>query len=186
MDRFGKAICAIIGGVLTTFITLPVHATSLFNEVTAHKANVIFIRHALAPGFGDHDHFDINDCSTQRNLSQEGRDQARALGQLFRLSGLQIDEILSSRWCRCKDTATEMNIGLFETHDGLNSFYDGHVDRTITLNQLKEKLSTISEDELIVMITHQVVIQAMTGVSPSSGGIVLFNTRNRQANRFMP
>ena len=112
---------------------------ALKNAVTSHGANVIFMRHALAPGYGDPDNFDINDCSTQRNLDANGRKQSQDLGQLFRSSELTIDAILSSRWCRCQDTALEMNIGDYRTHDGLNSFFQDHVDRDETLTLLRKE-----------------------------------------------
>ena len=124
------------------------------------------MRHALAPGYGDPDNFDIADCSTQRNLDATGRKQSQDLGQLFRSSELTIDAILSSRWCRCQDTAIEMDIGDYRTHDGLNSFFQDHVDRDETLALLREELSRLKSDDLVLMITHQVVIQAVTGISP--------------------
>ena len=157
---------------------------ALKNAVTSHGANVIFMRHALAPGYGDPDNFDIADCSTQRNLDATGRKQSQDLGQLFRSSGLTIDTILSSRWCRCQDTALEMGIGDYRTHDGLNSFFQDHVDRDETLALLREELSRLKSDDLVLMITHQVVIQAITGISPRSGGMVLFNSKTGQSERF--
>ncbi len=157
---------------------------ALKNAVTTHGANVIFMRHALAPGYGDPDNFDINDCSTQRNLDATGRKQSQDLGQLFRSSGLAVDAILSSRWCRCQDTAIEMNIGDYRTHDGLNSFFQDHVDRNETLALLRAELSRLKSDDLVLMITHQVVIQAVTGISPRSGGMVLFNSKTGQSVRF--
>ena len=68
------------------------------------------------------------------------------------------DVILSSRWCRCQDTAREMEMGPFTTHDGLNSFFDGHVDRAKTLAALREQMRAIEDGSLVLMVTHQVVI----------------------------
>ena len=84
--------------------------------------NLIFIRHAYAPGGGDPDHFEINDCSTQRNLSNEGRNQAKYIGEIFRKNKIKIDKVLSSEWCRCKDTSS-LAFGIYETKNFLNSFY---------------------------------------------------------------
>ena len=172
-----------VSGAATVDGTAP-NGTSLKNAVSSHGANVIFMRHALAPGYGDPDDFDIADCNTQRNLDARGRQQAQELGQLFQSSGLTVNAILSSRWCRCQDTAIEMNIGAYRTHDGLNSFFQDHVDRDETLGLLREELSTIKSDDVVLMITHQVVIQAITGISPRSGGMVLFNSRTGQSLRF--
>ncbi len=79
------------------------------------SANVIFLRHALAPGFGDPDNFIKQDCSTQRNLSNEGRLQARLIGHYLKASKISFSEILTSEWCRCIDTTKELNLGKWET-----------------------------------------------------------------------
>ena len=173
-------------------VAAPSSAASLKDAVSTHHANVIFIRHALAPGFGDPADFDIKDCTTQRNLDDTGRQQARDLGAMLTSSGLVFDEILSSRWCRCQDTAKEitmggeMAMGGYQTHDGLNSFFQDHVDRGETLRLLNEKLSSLNADDLVVMVTHQVVIQAITSISPRSGGMVLYNSKTGQSARFNP
>ena len=83
---------------------------------------LIFIRHAYAPGNGDPNNFNLNDCSTQRNLSKEGRKQAQLLGVFFKENKIQIDKVLSSEWCRCKETA-EIAFEDFSTISFLNSFY---------------------------------------------------------------
>ena len=77
-----------------------------------------------------------------------------------------------------------MNIGDYRTNDGLNSFFQDHVDRDETLALLREELSRLKSDDLVLMITHQVVIQAITGISPRSGGMVLFNSKTGQSGRF--
>jgi len=66
---------------------------------------IILIRHALAPGTGDPIGFEVDDCSTQRNLNQVGIDQSKNIGKLFKKNKVLIDQVLSSQWCRCKDTA---------------------------------------------------------------------------------
>ncbi len=66
---------------------------------------LIFIRHAYAPGNGDPDNFNLDDCSTQRNLNEQGRKQAQYIGNFFKENKIKIDKVLSSEWCRCKETA---------------------------------------------------------------------------------
>ena len=178
-----SSLMMILSGISVSSAT-SLDGDALKNAVISHGANVIFMRHALAPGYGDPDDFDINDCATQRNLDATGRQQAQDLGQLFRSSGLTLDTILSSRWCRCQETAIEMNIGAYRTHDGLNSFFQDHVDRDETLALLRAELSRLKSDDLVLMVTHQVVIQAVTGISPRSGGMVLFNSETGQSVRF--
>ena len=145
------------------------------------QANVVFMRHALAPGYGDPDNFQIDDCTTQRNLDMAGRQQAEDIGRYFQKHQINFTEILSSRWCRCKHTAEGLSYGKWSEFDGLNSFFQGHVDRQETLKKLADKLDSLSSDELVLMVTHQVVIQAVTGISPPSGGLVAYNTNTRNA-----
>ena len=144
-------------------------------------ANVVFMRHALAPGFGDPATFQIDECSTQRNLDEAGRQQARVIGQYLREYKIEFDAILSSQWCRCKHTAALLDLGSWKEFEGLNSFFQGHVDRSATLNMLQQKLDSLPTDALVLMVTHQVVISAVTNISPSSGGFVVFNTDTNTA-----
>ena len=85
--------------------------------------NIIFIRHALAPGTGDPENIDLNDCETQRNLNDEGIEQSKLIGDFFKKNNNPIDQVLSSEWCRCKDTAMYA-FDKFNTFKPLNSFYD--------------------------------------------------------------
>ena len=159
----------------------PVKAEPLREAIDGIDGNVLFLRHALAPGFGDPPHFDIDDCATQRNLNDVGRKQARAIGAYMKRHGITPDTIFSSQWCRCVDTARDMAMGPFTTHVGLNSFFDGHVDRDQTLAALRAHLAQIGSGRLELMVTHQVVISAITGIAPRSGGMVVYNSRTGEA-----
>ena len=145
------------------------------------QANVIFLRHALAPGYGDPKDFDLNNCNKQRNLNKIGRNQAKNIGKYFLRNKIKFDEILSSEWCRCKDTAKELNIGKWETFSGLNSFFQSYSDKEKVLNLLRNKLNNIDKNSLNLMITHQVVIAEITGIYTHSGGIVIYNSYNKTA-----
>ena len=138
-------------------------------------ANVVFLRHAMAPGFGDPDNFSLLDCSTQRNLNENGRKQARAIGFSINKSGVRFNEIISSDWCRCKETAELLNIGTWQTFLGLNSFFQAYAERAVTLRELDLKLKKL-KNGVTLMITHQVVITAVTGISVTSGEMVAYNS----------
>ena len=138
-------------------------------------SQIIFLRHALAPGTGDPSHFQVDDCSTQRNLNEEGRAQAKKLGQEFIAKGLAPTRILSSPWCRCKETAQLLGLGEWDTHFGLSSFYQGHVDRDEVLAALKKELEDLPDGERLLLVTHQVVISAVTGKYLTSGGYIVMN-----------
>ena len=93
--------------------SVPISAASE-NELVLQMQSgnaVLMIRHALAPGIGDPEEFDINDCSTQRNLDNAGREQAQAIGQWLRDHGIKNVKLFSSQWCRCMDTARLMGMG---------------------------------------------------------------------------
>ena len=83
---------------------------------------IILIRHALAPGSGDPINFDLNDCTTQRNLNIEGVEQSKKIGTFFNKNNIPIDQVLSSEWCRCKDTA-KYAFEKYKTFYALNSFF---------------------------------------------------------------
>ena len=144
--------------------------------------NVLLIRHALAPGFGDPQNFDLNDCSTQRNLDGEGREQAFSIGEKIKAAGIKFSKIYSSQWCRCLETAEYMNLGEITVEPGLNSFFQGIVTKDKTLSILRKRLESVeAKQELILMITHQVTITAVTGITVSSGGAVAFNTKSGES-----
>ena len=151
-------------------------AEPLAEAIAATDANVIFMRHALAPGYGDPADFNVNDCASQRNLDAEGRAQAAATGAWLQQNNHRFDTILSSAWCRCKDTASGLDLGPWQVFDGLNSFFEGHVDRAETLRLLDQQMAAIPPDGKVLMVTHQVVISAVTGIAPPSGGMVVYNT----------
>ena len=147
------------------------------------SANVIFLRHALAPGFGDPNNFVKQDCDTQRNLNNEGRLQARLIGHYLKASKISFSEILTSEWCRCIDTTKELNLGKWETFSGLNSFFEGHEKKDKVMDKLRKKLNSLGHSDLVLLVTHQVVILAQTGVAPRSGEMVLYNSLTKQKRR---
>ena len=102
------------------FITFPSSIKADLNQELSLElkkgGKLIFIRHAYAPGGGDPENFDINNCDTQRNLSEEGRNQAKKIGNFFKDNDVQIFKVFSSEWCRCKETA-KLAFTNFETKD---------------------------------------------------------------------
>jgi phosphohistidine phosphatase SixA len=161
-------------------VTNPDSIRDQLNEI---DANVLLMRHALAPGFGDPKKFVINQCTTQRNLDDVGRDQAKSLGLKLKQEGLIFDKIYSSYWCRCLETAQLLNLGTVDSFAGLNSFFQGHVERNQTLQLLQKKFVDLDQNSLTLMVTHQVVIQAVTGISVSSGDLVTYNSKTGESVR---
>ena len=148
--------------------------------------NILFVRHALAPGYGDPQNFDLNECSTQRNLNGKGREQAFIIGEKIKEAGITFLKIFSSQWCRCMETAEYMNLGKITVEPGLNSFFQGIVPKEKTLSILRERLKSIeAKQQLVLMVTHQVTITAVTGITVSSGGAVAFNTKSGESKELM-
>ena len=135
---------------------------------------LIFIRHAIAPGNGDPDNFNIKDCSTQRNLSKNGINQSKKIGLFFKNNKIKIDKVLSSEWCRCKDTAKYAFVN-FETFNALNSFYDERfaANETKQINDLKKYIKKWDSDKNLVFVTHYVVISSILNTGTSSGEIIV-------------
>ena len=135
---------------------------------------VLLVRHADAPGTGDPPGFRLGDCATQRNLSDEGRAQARSMGAWLRSNGIDRARLYSSEWCRCRETAELMGLGPVEVLPALNSFYQRVEDREPNLAALKEFLGAQSPQERrLILVTHQVTISALTGEFVGSGQGVL-------------
>ena len=135
---------------------------------------LIFIRHAYAPGNGDPNNFNLNDCSTQRNLNVDGRKQAQEIGEFFRENKIKIYKVLSSEWCRCKETA---NIAFkdFSTNNFLNSFYSSKYEKNKDkqVKALNNYVKKFKSDKNLIFVTHYVLISEVLNYSPSSGEIVV-------------
>ena len=137
---------------------------------------LIFIRHAYAPGGGDPDNFNINDCLTQRNLSESGRIQSEKIGRFFSENLIKIKNVYSSEWCRCKETAS-IAFKNFETKSFLNSFFSSKF-----VNNKKNQMANFQKFLLkwdkktnLIFVTHYVVISEIFGYPSSSGEIVIAN-----------
>ena len=159
-------------------LTSPVKADlnkKLINQLE-EGGKLIFIRHAYAPGSGDPDNFNLNDCSTQRNLSKEGQRQAEYIGEFFRNNKVKIDKVLSSEWCRCKETA-KIAFKNFYTNSFLNSFYSSKFakNKDKQVKALKEYIKKFKSDKNLVLVTHYVLISEILNYGPSSGEIVVSN-----------
>ena len=135
---------------------------------------LIFIRHAYAPGNGDPDNFTLDDCSTQRNLNEEGRNQAKKIGNFFKDNDVQIFKVFSSEWCRCKETA-KLAFTNFETKDFLNSFFSAKFanNKNKQMLDLKNYVKKFKGNKNLIFVTHYVVISEALDYAPSSGEIVI-------------
>ena len=135
---------------------------------------LIFIRHAYAPGNGDPNNFNLNDCSTQRNLSDNGRKQAQNIGKFFETNKIKIDKVLSSEWCRCKETA-KIAFKNYSTNNFLNSFYSSKYsqNKDKQVKELKAYVKKFKSNKNLVLVTHYVLISELLNYASSSGEMVV-------------
>ena len=164
--------------ILILFISLItlVKADSKKNIIENLKVGgkLIFIRHAYAPGGGDPENFNIYDCSTQRNLSESGRIQSRKIGNFFKENKIKIENVYSSEWCRCKETAS-LAFENFKTKSFLNSFFSLKFaqNKNSQMRDFQKFLLDWDEKTNLIFVTHYVVISEALNYAPSSGEIVI-------------
>ena len=139
----------------------------------------VLMRHALAPGTGDPANFQVDDCSTQRNLNEEGREQARRTGEAFQQRNIPVSQVLSSQWCRCLETAELLGLGEVEPFSPLNSFFQDRSTADAQTAQVREyMLNYPDEPGVTVMVTHFVNISALSGSGVSSGAMVVMQVND--------
>ncbi len=136
---------------------------------------IVLFRHAIAPGGGDPAGFDINDCKTQRNLDEQGRAQALRIGEGFRKHAIKVDAVLTSQWCRTRETAQIAFPNQQQDAPAFNSFIRNTTDQKLGQTAEARKLLMAWRGAgVLVVVTHQVNITALTDIYPDSGeGIIL-------------
>ena len=166
----------LIGILALSLFVLSDLAHSNENLINSLKegGKLIFIRHAYAPGNGDPKKFNLKDCSTQRNLNREGINQSKKIGLFFTKNKIPIDKVLTSEWCRCKDTA-RYAFNNYKTFNALNSFYDVKFakNKTKQIKDLKKYILNWDSKKNLVLVTHFVVISETLGRGSASGEIIV-------------
>ena len=168
--------------IILIFFLFLLNKTSFANEniveILKKGGNIIFIRHAIAPGNGDPQNFDISNCSTQRNLSKDGELQALKIGKFFKENDIKLTKVLSSEWCRCKDTA-KIAFGNYETKNFLNSFYDERFseNKDKQILDFQKFIGNWNKTGNLVLVTHYVVIFEILDLTTSSGEIVVTDSK---------
>ena len=172
----------ILALVLVLALTLTPHnATSKSLAIwdtlqgTNPKGYVLLMRHALAPGVGDPADFRVGDCSTQRNLNDQGRQDAREIGQWLKRREVKILRVESSRWCRAKETAELLGLGRVRLNKNLDSLFQDEdaLNDPQTANIRKRIISHRNTSGVLVFVGHFVNISAAVGVGVESGEGVL-------------
>ena len=161
-------------------LALAVSAQALADEKlwSALKAGgqVVLIRHTITtPGAGDPPGFRLEDCSTQRNLTDTGRRHARRIGEEWRARGIPIERVVSSPWCRCLETSQLAFGRKPETSDALSNLFGRSENRERQVRELRALVSSHSGKANLVLVTHGSTIAALTGVNPDTGEMVILS-----------
>jgi broad specificity phosphatase PhoE len=137
--------------------------------------HVVLIRHTITtPGSGDPPGFKLEDCSTQRNLTGEGRRHARSIGAQFVKRKIPVGRVLSSPWCRCVETAKLAFGRVDEVSEPLSNLFGRPENRDKQVSGLK-KIVSVKQEKNLVLVTHGSTIQALTGIAPGTGEMVILS-----------
>jgi len=150
-------------------------------NASSAKGYVLLLRHSLAPGVGDPENFKLGDCSTQRNLSQEGRNDASEIGAWIKRQKVKIYRVESSRWCRARQSAELLDIGKVKLNKNLDSlFRESNLEsHPKTLKTKQQIISHRNKKGLLVLVGHYVNIAALVGVGVDSGeGVIVKANKN--------
>ena len=161
---------------LLLFSLLPLSVSANLANDLSDGQHVLLMRHADAPGYGDPTGYQLDQCSTQRNLGDFGKKQAVLIGEWLKNQGVTSADLISSPWCRCIDTAKLLNLGPVKISPVLGSFFDDmslEKQQTKQLEQLIQMKINDNNKAPVILVTHHVNIQAYTGKVVNVGDMVL-------------
>jgi phosphohistidine phosphatase SixA len=134
---------------------------------------VVLIRHAITtPGVGDPAGMRLDNCTTQRNLTDEGRRHARRVGEAFRARDIPVERVLSSPWCRCLETA-RLAFGAAETWTPLGNLFGRSEHRADQVRDMRALVGQRRSGGNLVLVSHGSTIGALTGVHPDTAELVV-------------
>lgn len=164
--------CALAAALMCSSATAMTQSQLL--DALRGGGHVLLLRHAQTdPGVGDPANFKLGDCTTQRNLSAEGRTQSKRIAEALTSHTVRFSRVLTSQWCRCRDTSSAF-AGNVEDFAALNSFFDDRATEPRQTREVRARLQRMPATETWLLVTHQVNIGALTGVSPAMGeGVVV-------------
>lgn len=164
--RYAAGVAALLLGLLAACTPARAHDAQAAWAALAQGGHVALVRHAIAPGAADEPPgFTLDDCATQRNLDAEGRAQAASLGAAFRAHAVQVGRIVSSPWCRCKDTAIEMGYATLAVERAVGGMFPSPERRAEQIATFRELVRSWRGPGTLLVITHGTTIHALTRVS---------------------
>jgi broad specificity phosphatase PhoE len=159
--------------LLLALAAAPAQANEALWSMVREGGHVLFVRHALTtPGIGDPEGFRLDDCATQRNLSDEGRAQAMRLGEALRSRKVPIGEVLSSPWCRCIETA-QLAFGRARTWTPLSNLHGRRENAERQVQALRPRIAAHQGKHNLVLVSHGSVAFALAGEHPAMGELLV-------------
>jgi phosphohistidine phosphatase SixA len=159
-------------------------------ELLRGGAQVVLMRHTITtPGVGDPAGFRLDDCATQRNLTDAGREDARRVGTAFRERSIPVGRVLSSPWCRCLETS-RLAFGKAEIWAPLSNLFGNRANEPEQMHALREMAGRRPTGGNLLLVTHGSVVQPLTGIQPAPGELIVLTPdgtgRFRIAGRLAP
>lgn len=169
--------------IIFTVADLHANESTVWNVLKSND-HFAMMRHSKAPGTGDPADFELGKCSTQRNLSSDGQIQAISVGEEFRANGIDAVRVFSSQWCRSLETAELLALGPVQELPALNSFFQKYDRQIIQTQMLNDWLLEQDLSDVLLLVTHQVNITALTGIYPGSGEVII--VQRSESGEFIP
>jgi phosphohistidine phosphatase SixA len=170
---------ALVPSWLVTSTSVP--NNSVVSGAPSEHPYVVLLRHGEAPGRSEPLEFNFNDCSTQRNLSDKGRGESRQLGELLRVHGINVTKVLTSRFCRARETAELLNLGSVENDAAFDNLEFNKLRAAELLDQEREQIASWRGPGVLLIVTHGSNIKALTGFQLEEGAMIVTDPVGRSA-----
>ena len=170
---------ALVPSWLVTSTSVP--NNSLVSGALGEHPYVILLRHGEAPGRSEPLGFNLNDCSTQRNLSDKGRGESRQLGELLRAHGINVTKVLTARFCRTRETAELLNLGPVQDDAAFDNLEFNKLRAAELLDQEREHIASWRGPGVLLIVTHGSNIKALTGFQLEEGAMIVTDPVDQSA-----
>ena len=172
--------CALLLASAAWLSPQPAQADEAMWKLLQRGGQVVLMRHPVTdPGVGDPEGMQLGDCSTQRNLNDEGRAHASRIGEALRARKVEIGRVLASPWCRCVETARLAVDDVPQPSPALGNVFGQQDIAPSQLAQLRQLAGDRPPRGNALLVSHGSTIFALTGVSPATGEMVVLTPFGR-------
>ena len=175
--------CALVA---PPFAIAAIVAERFLAEAADERSYVVILRHGNAPGRNEPENFNLDDCRTQRNLSDNGRDEMRDIGEQVRRQGIKVTEVLTSRWCRARETAELLKIGPVKNEPAFDNLEFNKNHTAELLDRERQLIMSWRGPGVLVIVTHSSNIKALTGLELDQGVMIVADPTQAGRITFRP